>query len=94
MKEETYGMIWGSVLLVLGLVILLFIFLSVNEIVQNPVEKLDEWVLEEIKDPTALFSWSSNDMSANFNDASIEESGELCSRRELHRSTGVSSMSL
>ena len=79
MKEETYGMIWGSVLLVLGLVILLFIFLSVNEMVQNPVEKLDEWVPEEIKDPTTLFSWSSNNMSVNFNDASTEGSGEITS---------------
>ena len=81
MKEETYGMIWGSVLLVLGLVILLFVFLSVNEIAQNPVEKLDKWVPEEIKDPTALFSWSSNNVSVYFNDASIKGSGEIASRQ-------------
>jgi len=79
MEEETYGMIWGSVLLVLGLVILLFVFVSVNEIVQNPVEKLDKWVPEEIKDPTASFSWSSNNVSAYFNDASIKGSGEIVS---------------
>jgi len=77
MEEETYGMIWGSVLLVLGLVILIFIFLSVNEIVQNPVEKLDKWVPEEIKNPTALFSWSSNNVSVYFNDASIKGGGEI-----------------
>ena len=79
MEEETYGLIWGSVLLVLGLVILLFVFFSVNEIVQNPVEKLDKWVPEEIKHPTALFSWSSNNMSVYFNDASMEGSGEITS---------------
>jgi len=79
MKEETYGMIWGSVLLVLGLVILLFVFLSLNEIVQNPAEKLDKWVPEEIKDPTAFFSWSSNNVSVYFNDASIKGSGEIAS---------------
>jgi PKD repeat protein len=81
MEEETYGLIWGSVLLVLGLVILLFVFFSVNEIVQNPVEKLDKWVPEEIKDPTASFSWSSNNMSVYFNDASMEGSGEIASLR-------------
>jgi len=77
MKEETYGMIWGSVLLVLGLVILLIVFFNLNEIVQNPVEKLDKWVPEEIKDPTASFSWSSNNISAYFNDASIKGGGEI-----------------
>lgn len=77
MKEETYGMIWGSIILVLGLVILLFVFLSVNEIVQNPVETLDNWIPEEIKDPTASFSWSSTNMSAYFNDASIKGNGEI-----------------
>jgi len=79
MEEETYGMIWGSVLLVLGLVILLFVFLSMNEIVQNPVEKLDKWVPEEIKNPTVSFSWSSNNMSVYFNDASIKGSREIVS---------------
>jgi PKD repeat protein len=77
MKEETYGIIWGSILLVLGLIILLIVFSNLNQIVQNPVKTLDTWVPEEIKDPTASFSWSSNNLSAYFNDASIKGSAEI-----------------
>jgi hypothetical protein len=79
MKEETYGMIWGTIVLVLGLGILLFVFSNVYEITQNPSEKLDEWVPEEIKDPTASFSWSSQDASVGFTDTSVKGSGEITS---------------
>lgn len=79
MKEETYGMIWGTIALVLGLGILLFVFSNVYEIAQNPSEKLDEWVPEEIKDPTASFSWSSQDTSVGFTDTSVKGSGEITS---------------
>jgi len=79
MKEETYGMIWGTVVLVLGLGILLFVFSNIYAVAQNPSEKLDEWVPEEIKDPTASFSWSSQDASVVFTDASVKGSGEITS---------------
>ncbi|MEA2053706.1 MAG: PKD domain-containing protein [Candidatus Thermoplasmatota archaeon] len=79
MEEKTYGMIWGTVAIVLGLVILLFVFSQAYEIVQNPSEKLDEWVPKEIEGPTASFSWVSHDTSVTFNDDSKEGDGKITS---------------
>lgn len=77
MKEETYGMIWGTVALVLGLGILLFVFSNVYTIAQNPSEKLNEWVPVEIKGPTALFAWWSEDTSVDFSDISLKGDSEI-----------------
>ena len=79
MKEETCGMILGIVLLIIGLVILLFVFSSVYNIAQNPSEKLDEWAPEEIKGPTAYFSWIYTNASVKFNDLSVKGDGEITS---------------
>ena len=76
-KEETYGIIWGTVFLVIGLVILLFVFSNVLDIAQNPSEKLEEWAPEEVKSPTALFNWWSDNKSVEFNDISIKGDAEI-----------------
>jgi hypothetical protein len=39
-KEETYGIIWGTVFLVIGLIILLVVLTNVLDVAQNPSEKL------------------------------------------------------
>jgi hypothetical protein len=76
-KEETYGIIWGTVLLVIGLIILLAIFSSVFDIAQNPSARLEQWAPEKIKDPTAKFSWWSDGKTVEFYDTSIEGSSEI-----------------
>jgi hypothetical protein len=76
-KEETYGIIWGTIFLVIGLVILLIVFTNVLDIAQKPSEKLEQWAPEEIKEPTALFNWWSDDKSVEFNDLSVKGSSEI-----------------
>lgn len=76
-KEETYGLIWGTVFLVIGLVILLFVFANVLDIIDNPSEKLEQWAPEEVTGPTASFQWWSQDKSIEFNDLSLEGSVEI-----------------
>lgn len=76
-KEETYAMIWGTVLLVVGLVILLIVLGNILDIAQHPSERLEQWVPEEVKEPAAAFIWWSQDKSVEFNDASVEGSAEI-----------------
>jgi len=76
-KEETYGIIWGTVLLVIGLIILLVAFANVLNVAQNPSQTLEQWVPEEVKTPTAAFSWLSDDKSVEFIDASVKGSYEI-----------------
>ena len=71
-KEETYGIIWGTILLVIGLIILLVAFANVLNVAQNPSKTLEQWVPEKIKTPTAAFSWWSNDKSVEFSDTSVK----------------------
>jgi hypothetical protein len=76
-KEETYGITWGTILLVIGLIILLVAFTNVLNVAQNPSKTLEQWVPEEIKTPTASFSWWSNDKSVEFSDASVKGSYDI-----------------
>lgn len=78
-KEETYGIIWGTVFLIIGLIILFIVFGNISAIAQNPSEKIEQWAPEEIKEPTAVFSWWSNNKSVEFNDLSVEGSLEISS---------------
>ena len=71
-KEETYGITWGTILLVIGLIILLVAFANVLNVAQNPSKTLEQWVPEKIKTPTAAFSWWSNDKSVEFSDTSVK----------------------
>lgn len=77
MNEDLYAIIWGTIALVLGLVILFFVFSNAFDIAQNPSEKLNEWVPEETKDPVASFIWWSDGTSVDFDDASIATDAEL-----------------
>lgn len=76
-KEETYAMIWGTVLLVVGLIMLLFVLGNILDIAQHPSERLEQWAPEEVKGPTAAFIWWSQNKSVEFNDASVEGSAEI-----------------
>ena len=76
-KEETYSIILGTILLVIGIVILLFVFTNALELIQNPSEKIEKWAPQEIKEPQAIFMWESNDLSIEFIDASIEGDGDI-----------------
>jgi len=76
-KEETYGITWGTVLLVIGLIILLIAFVNVLGVAQNPSETLEKWVPEKIKPPTAAFSWWSDDKNVEFSDTSVKGSYEI-----------------
>jgi hypothetical protein len=76
-KEETYGIIWGTVLLMIGLIILLVVLSNILAVVSNPLEKLEEWAPEELKEPHSFFYWWSKDKSVEFNDASIKGSAEI-----------------
>lgn len=78
-KEENYGMVWGTVLLVVGLIILLVALANVLNVAQNPAETIEQWVPEEIKGPTSGFVWTSNDKSINFNDLSLEGDYDISS---------------
>lgn len=76
-KEETYSIILGTVLLAVGMIILLFVFTNALDIIQNPSEKIEQWAPEEIKEPQAIFMWGSDDKSIEFIDTSTEGSGEI-----------------
>lgn len=76
-KEETYGIIWGTILLVIGLAILLFVFTNALDAAQNPSSKLEQWVPEEMKGPTGLFNWWSHDKSVEFSDVSVKGNSEI-----------------
>ncbi len=76
-KEETYSIIWGTILIIIGLVILLFVFANALYAAQNPSDKLEQWVPDEIKGPTSIFNWWSNDNSIEFSDTSIIGSSEI-----------------
>lgn len=78
-KEETYGIIWGTIFLVIGLIILLVVFSNVLDVAQNPSEKIEQWAPEELKAPMAAFQWWSEDKSVEFSDASVKGSGEISS---------------
>ncbi len=78
-KEEIYGIAWGTGLIVLGLVILMFVFMNAYGIVKNPSEKFNEWAPEEMEGPTAAFGWVSADTTVRFNDDSMEGDGVIAS---------------
>ena len=77
MKEETYGIVWGTVLLVFGIIILLIGLSNITGILQNPSEKIEEWVPTEYRSPTAAFSWRSQGTSIGFIDTSIKGDAEI-----------------
>jgi hypothetical protein len=77
MKEETYGIVWGTVLLVIGIIILLIAFSNISGILQNPSEKIEEWVPTEYRGPTAAFSWRAQGTSLGFIDTSIKGDAEI-----------------
>jgi hypothetical protein len=79
MKEETYGIVWGTVLLVIGIIILLIGLSNITGILQNPSEKIEEWVPTEYRSPTAAFSWRSQGTSIGFIDTSIKGDAEIIS---------------
>ena len=76
-KEETYSIILGTVLLAVGLIILLFVFTNALDIIQNPSQKIEEWAPEEDKEPQSIFMWGSNDKSIEFIDSSTEGSSDI-----------------
>jgi hypothetical protein len=76
-KEENYSIILGTVLLVVGMIILIFVFTNALDIIENPSEKLEQWVPEEIEGPQAIFMWGSNDKSIEFIDSSTEGSSDI-----------------
>lgn len=78
-KEETYGLMWGTGLLVLGLAILLVSFTTAYGIFQDPAAQLDEWAPEEVKEPAAAFEWRSEGTSVLFNDNSMEGDAAIVS---------------
>ncbi|MCK4366279.1 MAG: PKD domain-containing protein [Thermoplasmatales archaeon] len=78
-KEETYGIVWGTVLLVIGIIILLIALTNVLNVAQNPAETIEQWVPEETQGPTASFVWTSNDKSVEFSDLSAEGSYDISS---------------
>lgn len=75
MNRENVSMAIGLVLLVLGLVILFFVFFQALTIVQAPETYFEENFPELIgkeQGPTAEFSWDSNGLTVNFQDDSME----------------------
>jgi len=76
-KEETYSIILGTVLLTVGMIILIFVFTNALDIIENPSEKIEQWAPEEIKEPQAIFMWGSNDKSIEFIDSSTEEGNDI-----------------
>jgi len=76
-KEETYGITWGTILIVIGLIILLVAFTNVLNVVQNPSKTLEQWVPEKIKTPTAAFNWWSDDKYVEFSDTSVKGSYDI-----------------
>ena len=78
-KEETYGIAWGTVFLIIGVVILLTAFSFAWNIAQNPSDTLEKWVPSEVKGPTSAFQWFSDDKSVEFNDVSTVGDSDVSS---------------
>jgi len=76
-KEETYSIILGTILLVVGVIILIFVFTNALDIIENPSEKLEEWAPEDVKEPQSIFMWGTNDKSIEFIDSSTEGSSNI-----------------
>ncbi len=76
-KEETYSIILGTVLLAVGMIILLFVFTNALDIIQNPSEKIEQWAPEEIIEPQVIFMWMSDDKSIEFIDSSTGGSSDI-----------------
>lgn len=76
MNRENVSMAIGLVLLVLGLVILFFVFFQALTVVQAPETYFDEHfpqlTEEEDQGPSAEFSWNSNGLTVDFQDNSME----------------------
>jgi hypothetical protein len=76
-KGEIYGLVWGTILIIIGLVILLFVFVNALDAAQNPMDKIEQWVPDEVKGPTSHFNWWSNDTSVDFSDMSFKGDYEI-----------------
>ncbi len=77
LKEETYGLTWGTILLIVGLIILLVAFTNVLGVAQNPSKTIEQWVPEKIKTPAAAFNWWSDDKYVEFLDNSVKGSYDI-----------------
>ena len=75
--EGTYEKMFGTILVVVGLVILLIVFVNAYTIAQNPSEKVNTWLPEEVKEPVASFNWGSHGKTVVFNDDTKQGDGEL-----------------
>ncbi len=82
MTNEKHAPIIGAVLLVLGIVIIIFVFYQAFSLVNGVGDYFNEQFPEEEgeeKGPTAQFSWSTNDLSVDFWDESEEGDAQITS---------------
>jgi PKD repeat protein len=79
MDPEKISPVIGSVLLVIGIVILFFTFFQAMGMINNVGDYFDEQLPEEedLKKPTANFFWNANDLSVDFSDESEEGDGGI-----------------
>lgn len=66
MKREKYELVLGSVVLVVGLVILLFVLANAYALATNPGDFIKKQMPEEKKPPVSSFDWEANNMIRDF----------------------------
>ncbi len=81
MRSETVDRIIGSVLLIVGIAILIFVLTSAFSLATAPGDFFREQIPEEeqVEGPTSEFSWSSNNLDVTFTDESQEGSATISS---------------
>ena len=72
MNREKYELVLGTVVLVLGIVVVMFVFIFAYGFIPTAGDYLEEQLPEEevIEGPRASFHWDSNDLSVDFDDTS------------------------
>lgn len=79
MQREKYELALGTTLLVVGLVILLFVFVNVYGIVSNPGDFLKKQMPEEKNPPVSSFDWKASNMTVTLTDTSRQGSSSIVS---------------
>lgn len=72
MNREKYELVLGTVLLVIGIVVVMFVFVFAYGFIPNAGTYFEEQLpaRETVEGPSASFSWDSNDLSVDFSDTS------------------------
>jgi hypothetical protein len=81
MNREKYELVLGTVLLIIGIVVVMFVFVFAYGFIPTAGNYLKEQLpeTETVEGPTSRFNWNSNDLSVNFEDVSDTGDADIVS---------------